>query len=44
MVFFTGAFVQNRILFAFLRILCGMGGMGCSIVPAVLAAEQIIPR
>ena len=30
-------FVNNRTLFAILRITVGMGGMGCFMVPAVIA-------
>ena len=38
------AFVKNRVIFGILRITCGMGGMGCYMVPAVIAAEQTLPR
>ena len=37
------AFVQNRIVFALLRITTGMGGMGSFMVPAVIAAEATLP-
>ena len=42
--FFVGAFVKNRILFALLRLVCGMGGMGVYMVAAVIAAEATLPR
>ena len=35
--------VNNRFLFAILRITCGMGGIGCYMVPAVIAAETTLP-
>ena len=38
------AFVNNRILFGILRITCGMGGMGCYMVPAVISAEATLPK
>ena len=37
------AFVKNRVIFGILRITCGMGGMGCYMVPAVIAAEATLP-
>ena len=37
------AFVKNRVIFGILRITCGMGGMGCYMVPAVIAAETTLP-
>ena len=40
---FLGAFVKNRIVFALLRLICGMGGMGCYMVSAVIAAEGTLP-
>ena len=39
----VAAFVQNRIIFALLRITTGMGGMGSFMVPAVIAAEATLP-
>ena len=36
-------FVNNKVLFAFLRLTCGMGGMGCILVTAVIAAEETLP-
>ena len=38
------AFVNNRVLFGILRITCGMGGMGCYMVPAVISAEATLPK
>lgn len=38
-----GAFVYNPIAFAILRIACGMGGIGCSMVSYVIAAETTLP-
>jgi hypothetical protein len=40
---FIGAFVNDRTLFALLRITTGMGGMGCYMVPYVIAAESSLP-
>ena len=37
-------FVNNRVLFAILRITCGMGGMGCIAVTFVIAAEATLPE
>lgn len=37
------AFVNNRVLFSLLRIVTGMGGMGCFMVPYVMAAESSLP-
>ena len=37
------AFIKNRVIFGILRITCGMGGMGCYMVPAVIAAEATLP-
>ncbi len=37
------AFVSDRTLFGLLRILTGMGGMGCYMVPYVIAAESSLP-
>ena len=37
-------FVNNKVFFAFLRLTCGMGGMGCILVTAVIAAEETLPN
>lgn len=38
------AIVNNKILFAILRITSGMGGMGCFMVPSVMATEATLPK
>ena len=38
------AFVNNRIVFALLRITCGMGGIGCYMIPSVMAAESTLSQ
>jgi OCT family organic cation transporter-like MFS transporter 4/5 len=38
-----GALVCNPVIFAILRITCGMGGIGCYMVSYVIAAETTLP-
>ena len=38
------AFVTNKIIFGFLRILHGIGGQGCALVSYVISAESSLPK